>query len=80
MRRKSSQNEKVQPATIAKLAFNTLVIAGFMSLLPNRPFSMYRCLSAPYLQFDKICRWRMYFWPVNHLVQLYICKSHAIYN
>lgn len=43
MRRKSSQIEKVQPATIAKLAFNTLAIAGFMSLPPNCPWSLYQC-------------------------------------
>lgn len=42
MRRKSNQIAKVQPATIAKLAFKTFVIAGFMSLTPNCPFSLYR--------------------------------------
>ena len=42
MSRKSIQIAKVQPATMAKLAFNTLVIAGFIILSPDCPFSLYR--------------------------------------
>ena len=40
MRRKSSQIAKVQPATMAKLAFSTLVITGFIVLYPLLSFSL----------------------------------------
>ena len=51
MRRKSSQIAKVQPATMAKLAFSTLVITGFIVLYPLLSFfPVSRPLSAAHHQ------------------------------